>query len=83
MALDDTPAEAAAVQRAVFARMTPGQRALVAMAMADEVKEVTKVGIRMRNPSYDEASVHRQWFAILHGHQLADQLLGEAPGPIR
>ena len=49
---------------------------LAAMAMADEVKQITLAGIRMRNPEFDEKAVHRAWFTILHGPDMTTEILG-------
>lgn len=49
---------------------------LAAMAMADEVKQITLAGIRMRHPEFDEEAVHRAWFAILHGPDMTTEILG-------
>lgn len=76
MAVTDTSAEAKAVQRAAFARMTREDRALAAMAMAETVKQVALAGIRRRHPYYDDAAVHRAWFILLHGPELAAKVLG-------
>jgi len=58
--------------------MSPGDRMLAAMAMADEVKQITLAGIRMRNPELDEDAVHRAWFTILHGPDMTTEVLGPA-----
>ncbi len=79
MAVSDTDIDAKAVQRAALARLTPGERMQAAMAMADEVKEVTLAGIRLRNPDYDDAAVHRAWMVILHGAELTNKILGPPP----
>jgi hypothetical protein len=75
----DTSAHAKAVQRAALAKMEPGDRMLAAMAMADEVKQITVTGIRMRNPELDEEAVYRAWFTILHGTDMTTEILGPAP----
>lgn len=59
--------------------MDPGDRMLAAMAMADEVKQITLAGIRMRNPEFDERAVHRAWFTILHGTEPTAEILGPTP----
>ena len=72
----DTGPGAKTVQRAALASMTTGDRMLAAMAMADDVKQITLAGIRMRNPDFDEKAVHRAWFTILHGPEMTIEILG-------
>ena len=75
MSISGKSNDAKAVQQAAFAAMTPGDRMLAAMEMADEVKEITLAGIRMRHPDFDDKAVHREWLTILHGPELTEKLL--------
>jgi hypothetical protein len=71
----DTTAEAAAVQRQVFAAMTGPQRLLASSAMAEEVRTIVLAGLRTRHPDASDDEIHRQWLRLLHGEHVADARL--------
>lgn len=70
----DTTAEAAKVYMAGLTSLTGSERLERAIAMAEDVKEVTLAGIAHRNPGLSKAEVHREWLRILHGNAIAQSL---------
>jgi len=73
---NDTTPDARAVQQAVIASMTGAQRIEAAIQMSETAKDIAIAGIRARNPGYDETTVKRAWFILLHGEELTDMVLG-------
>lgn len=73
---EDMTTDASAVQRAVFAGMTGGERVAAAMEMSESAKQVALAGIRSRHPEFDELQVKRAWFVRLHGEPLTEAILG-------
>ena len=71
----DTTAEAAAVQRQVFAAMTGPQRLLATSAMAEEVRTIALAGLRTRHPDASDDEIRRQWLRLLHGEHMPDASL--------
>ena len=60
--------------------MGPARRVQLAIAMSEDVRQITLDGIRARNPSFDDARVHLHWLRILYGNELAARLAG-LPAP--
>lgn len=56
---DDTHPDALAVQRAIFARMTGGQRVARMIEMSEEMRQVTLAGLRAQFPQASEAEIVR------------------------
>jgi hypothetical protein len=76
--LDTTP-EAHAAQLAVWRRMGPERRLLLALQMSDEIREVALCGIRHRHPDYTEEEARFALFRHLHGHELFVRVWPDAP----
>ena len=74
MTLRDTAPEIRRRQLDAYRAMDPGQRMELALAMSEDVRQITLVGIRTRNPSFDDTKVHHEWLRILHGDELAARL---------
>ena len=45
------------------------------MQLSDEMRAVTVAGIRHRDPTLDDEGVRRELLRILHGAELADELM--------
>lgn len=74
MQLADTDPQARRRQLDAYRAMAPAQRVAVALELSEEVRRIALDGIRGRNPALDEAGTSHQWFAMLHGPELAEIL---------
>jgi hypothetical protein len=73
----DTTPDAAAVQRAVYRRMTSDQRTRAAAEMSAMARSITLENIRARHPEYGEHHARMALYRLLVG----DELFGRAwPG---
>jgi hypothetical protein len=63
----DTTAAAAEMQRAVLRKLSMEQRMLIAASMSDDARQLTRDGIRMRHPDYDDRQVFLAFVRLLHG----------------
>ncbi len=63
----DTSPEAAAVQRAIFRRMTTEQRLRLALEMSDSMRNVALAGLRSRRPELSEAELSRELIRLMYG----------------
>jgi hypothetical protein len=61
----DTTDEARGVQLAAYRRMTPAQRAEIAVQMSEEARAVTEAGVRNRHPGWTAEQVRAEVSAIL------------------
>jgi len=75
MRSSDTTAEAGRVYVAAYASLSGAERVMRAMEMAEEVKSITLAGITHRHPHFTPEQVHREWLRILHGDELAHELV--------
>ena len=66
----DTAPEAERVQASVFRDMTPQERLLAAITMSEEAREITRAGIRFRNPTWTSVQVQRELLIRLYGEDL-------------
>ena len=66
----DTDDAAWAVQVDIWRRMGPTKRVELALRMSDEVRELTRSGIRARHPEYSEDDVKHAAFRIFLGDEL-------------
>lgn len=76
--LDTTPG-AAAVQTAIYRRMSPAQRCELAARMSASAREITLAGIRARHPSYDDQAARFALFRLLLGDVLFRRAYPDAP----
>ena len=72
--LSDTTDEAREVQIAAYRAMTPSQRVEIAFQLSDDVRALSRSGIRWRQPELDEQGVHREFLRILYGRELSAEL---------
>ncbi len=71
----DTTDEAREVQLAAYRAMTPAQRVVVAFQLSNDMRQVTVEGIRRRHPGLDSDGVHHELLQILHGPEVAAELM--------
>ena len=72
----DTAPEAERVQASVFRSMAPEDRLLAAITMSEEAREITRAGIRFRNPTWTSARVQRELLNRLYGAELVAKAWG-------
>lgn len=72
----DTSEEAWAVQMGLLRGAGPEARLRMALQMSDDVREITRCGIRSRHPKWSEDDVDAELVRIVHGKALAKRLLG-------
>jgi hypothetical protein len=66
----DTTPDAAAVQTAVYRRMTTDQRTWAAAEMSAMARAITLENIRARHPAYDEHQARMALYRLLVGDEL-------------
>ena len=71
----DTTDEARDVQIAAYRAMTPSRRVEIALQLSDDVRAISRSGIRKRHPELDERGVHHEFLRILYGPDLAAELI--------
>lgn len=70
----DTSAAARQVQLAAFRRLTPSERALVALQMSEETRALAAGGLRQRSPHAAQAEIDAALRRLLLGRELADRV---------
>jgi hypothetical protein len=68
--LRDTTPDAAAVQTAIYRRMTPDQRTWAAAEMSTMARAITLDNIRARHPEYVEHQARMALYRLLVGDEL-------------
>ncbi len=63
----DTTSEAAAVQRAIFRRMTAAQRLRLSLEMSESLRNVALAGLRSRRPELNAEERSRELLRIMYG----------------
>jgi hypothetical protein len=63
----DTIPEAAAIQEAIFRRMTSAQRLRLALQMSDSIRNVALAGLRSRQPELNADQLSRELLRIRYG----------------
>ena len=66
----DTTPDAAAVQTAIYRRMTSDQRTWAAAEMSAMARAITLENIRARHPEYDEHQARMALYRLLVGDEL-------------
>ncbi|MDP9468662.1 MAG: hypothetical protein M3P32_08005 [Chloroflexota bacterium] len=69
----DTSADAGAVQRATFRRLTPSERAALGVQMSEEARALAADGLRHRRPDATEAEIQSALRRLMLGDALADR----------
>jgi len=75
----DTTPDAAAVQTAIYRRMTGAQRSLLAAEMSEAARSIALAGIRRRHPEYDNDQARFALFRLLVGDDLFRRAWPNAP----
>lgn len=66
----DTPWEVMKIRYKVFSKMSMEQKAKITFGMCDEIREVSKSGIRDRHPEYNEKQVQLALIKLTIGKKL-------------
>lgn len=77
MKAHDTSQEAHEVQLAIWRRMGAAGRHALVMSMSEELRELSRSGIRMRHPDYTEAEVELALRRLMWGDVLFQQVYPE------
>lgn len=70
----DTSAAAGATQRAAFRRLSPPERAALALQMSEEARALAADGLRHRRPGASPAEIETALRRLMLGEELADRL---------
>ena len=70
MSARDTTPDAAAVQTAIYRRMTPDQRCAIAAEMSAMTRAIALENIHGRHPAYDEHQARMALYRLLVGDDL-------------
>ncbi|HEU4406635.1 MAG TPA: hypothetical protein VFS43_15315 [Polyangiaceae bacterium] len=77
----DTHPGAHEAQLLAYRRMSPAQKAEIAVRLSVAVRELAAEGIRQRHPEYDERDVRKALVALLYGVDVARRLWPSGPVP--
>jgi hypothetical protein len=66
----DTAAESHAAQLAVYRRLGAARRAQLAARLSEDVRALSRAGIRARHPAYSDEEVEFALRRLLHGDDL-------------
>ena len=78
MALRDTHAAAHQLQHALYHQMTPETKGEYAALLSDDIRQIARVGIRLRHPEYTDSEVSRALITLLFGKDVARSIWPEA-----
>lgn len=70
MSARDTTPDAAAVRTAIYRRMTPDQRCVIAAEMSAMTRSIALENIQDRHPTYDEHQARMALYRLLVGDDL-------------
>ncbi len=68
MRAHDTSQAAHALQLQLYRSAGPERRAEIAAELSEAIRELSREGVRMRNPGLTEAEVTREVLRIFYGH---------------
>jgi len=77
--LDDTTAEALAVQFQVLRRIGPAGRLAMMFELSDNLRSLVEAGVRHRHPGWDDRTVERAVIRLMIGADLFRQAYGRGP----
>lgn len=77
--LDDTSAEALAMQFRVLRRMGPAGRLALMFELSDNLRQIVKDGVRHHHPDWDDRTVEREVIRLMIGDDLFRQAYGKEP----
>ena len=75
----DTSPDAHAVHVSALRSRTGSQRVRMALSMSEELRAISRSGIRSRHPAYSEEEVSWALFRLLHGDELFTRAWPAAP----
>jgi hypothetical protein len=70
---DDTSEAAHAIQLQLYRTAGPERRVEIAAELSEIIRELSRAGVRMRNPGLSEAEVTREVLRIFYGERGARQ----------
>jgi len=76
--LDDTSADALAVQLRVLRRIGIEGRAAMTFELSDNLRQIVKDGVRHHHPDWDERQVKQEALRIVLGDRLFNEAFGES-----
>jgi len=77
----DTSPEADAIQHAIWVRLGPEGRVALAARMSEDLREVTRAGIRQRHPDYADPIVELALRALTWGPELFSEVYPDTAIP--
>jgi len=75
--LDDTSAEALAVQFQVLRRIGPAGRLGMMFELSDNLRSLAEAGVRHRHPEWDDRTVEREVIRLMIGDDLFRRAYGK------
>ena len=70
----DTSTEAYELQISRFRALPPGRRAEMALRLSDEIRQVSRGGIKRRHPDYSDFELDQALTVLLYGREVAELL---------
>ena len=77
--LDDTTADALAVQLRVLRRIGPAGRLAMSFELSDNMRCLVEAGVRHRHPDWDARTVEREVIRLMIGDDLFRQAYRKEP----
>ncbi len=75
--LDDTTADALAVQTRALRRIGPGGRAAMMFELSDNLRSLVEAGVRHRHPHWESRAVEREVTRLMIGDDLFQRACGK------
>ena len=77
--LDDTSADALAVQLQVLRRIGPAGRLAMAFELSDNVRSLVEAGVRQRHSDWNDRAIEREVIRLMIGDDLFQRAFGKEP----
>lgn len=78
----DTSPEAHEIQKRVWRRLGPAGRIALAVRMSEDLRDVTRAGIRQRHPAYTSDEVELALRMLLWGEAMFVRIYPTTPVPV-
>ena len=75
--LDDTTADALAVQTQVLRRIGMNGRAAMTFELSDNLRSLVEAGVRHRHPHWDDQTIEREVIRLMIGDDLFREAYGK------